>query len=210
MGLMMTLLLYKTNENLETQEKSFHILIATIGKDGIFRILKSLKTQLRENDYLTIVFDGPNWPNVQEVIEYTKDFKCKVSIIVEEINLGHWGHAIRNKHKNLKGDYVFHVDDDDDITPDCMESLRKHCIDTNKVYVFKMQLDPETIYWVDDKKIVANQIGTPMGIIPIEINKKSEFGYFYGGDFAFYKTLEDQNIPFEFVDKLTYKVKPSS
>ena len=131
MGLMMTLLLYKTNENLETQEKSFHILIATIGKDGIFRILKSLKAQLNKNDYLTIVFDGPNWPNVKEVIEYTKDFKCKVSIIVEEINLGHWGHAIRNKHKNLKGDYVFHVDDDDDIDDDVddddleAEDLRK-------------------------------------------------------------------------------------
>jgi hypothetical protein len=194
-------------ESLENQ-KSFHVLLATIGKDGIFRILRSFKTQLSENDYLTIVFDGPEWPNIQKVIDYTKDFKCHVSVIVEEENLGHWGHGIRNKHKDLKGDYVFHVDDDDDITPDCMESLRNHCNDLNKVFLFKMQLDSKQIIWTE-KKIEHSKVGTPMGILPIEINKKSDFGYFYGGDFEFYKNLENQGVPFEYVDKLIYIVKPN-
>jgi len=198
---------YETMENLDENKKSFHVLLATIGKDGIFRILQSFKTQLSENDYLTVVFDGPDWPNIQEVIDYTKDFKCHVSVIVEEENLGHWGHGIRNKHKDLKGDYVFHVDDDDDITPDCMDSLRAHCHDLNKVFLFKMQLDSKKIIWTE-KKIEHSKVGTPMGILPIEINKKSDFGYFYGGDYEFYKNLETQGVPFEYIDKLIYIVKP--
>jgi hypothetical protein len=162
-----------------------------------------------ENDYLTIVFDGPDWPNIREVAEYTKDFKCHVSVIVEEKNLGYWGHGIRNKYKDLKGDFVFHVDDDDNITPDCMDSIRENCIDLNKIYLFKMQLDSKKLVWVE-KQIKHSEVGTPMGILPIEINKKSDFGYFYGGDYDFYKNLETQGVPFEFVDKLTYIVKPKT
>lgn len=194
-------------ENFDENAKSFHILIATIGKEGIFRILNSFKTQLLQNDYLTIVFDGPDWPNIQKVIDFTKDFQCHVSVIIEEKNLGHWGHGIRNKYKDLKGDFVFHVDDDDDITSDCMESIRTNCVDLNKIYLFKMQLDSKKIIWTE-KKIKHSEVGTPMGILPIEINKKSDFGYFYGGDYEFYKNLETQGIPFEYIDKLTYVVKP--
>jgi hypothetical protein len=193
-------------ENFEGKT-SFHVLIATIGKNSIFRLLDSFNEQFTENDYITIVFDGPDWPNIQEVQEYTEDFKCNVSVIVEEKNLGYWGHAIRNKHKDLNGDFVFHVDDDDNITPDCIKILRNHCTDKNKVFVFKMKLESGEIVW-KEKKLVFSEIGTPMGILPIEINKKADFGYFYGGDHAFYKSLEDQGISFEFVDKLIYIVRP--
>ena len=197
---------FNKRENLEGKT-SFHVLIATIGKNSIFKLLNTFNEQLTENDYLTIVFDGPDWPNIQEVQEYTEDFKCTVSVIVEEKNLGYWGHAIRNKHKNLDGDFVFHVDDDDIITSDCMDTLRTHCTDKNKVCVFKMKMESGEIVW-KEKKIVFSEIGTPMGIVPIDINKKADFGYFYGGDHAFYKSLEDQGVPFEFIDKLIYIVRP--
>ena len=97
--------------NLEqSKPKSFHVLLATIGKQSIFNILSMLKIQLSNIDYLTIVFDGINKSkNIEEVKEFTKTFLCKVNIIIEENNLGYWGHAIRNKHNNLEGDFYYIV-----------------------------------------------------------------------------------------------------
>jgi GT2 family glycosyltransferase len=145
---------------------------------------------------------------VDKVKEYTKDFKCKVSIIIEEKNLGYMGHAIRNKHKNLEGDFVFHVDDDDYIVEDCLESLRKICIDTNKIYMFKMKVNSNTVFWKTNDRVWPNETATPMGIVPIELNKKSDFGYFYGGDYNYYENLSNQGFPIVFVDKIIYIVRP--
>ena len=35
----------------------FHVLIATIGRKSIFYMLKSLKDELSNDDFLTIVYD---------------------------------------------------------------------------------------------------------------------------------------------------------
>lgn len=186
----------------EIDNISFHILLATMGKDSVFDMLVLLKKQLNNQDYLTIVFDGPNLPNVEAVTIFTKNFKCKVNIIVEPINLGYWGHAIRNKHKQLIGDFVFHIDDDDTIPNDCMDTIRHHCTDKSKMYIFKMD-NRGDILW-KTHSITFCQISTQMGIIPTKINDTSTFEYYYGGDFNFYKKIEDQGVEIEYVDKITY------
>jgi hypothetical protein len=190
----------------ENEKHSFHILLATIGKDSIFDILTSFKQQLEPQDYLTIVFDGPNLPNVDKVHSFVSDFKCKVNVIVEDTNLGYWGHAIRNKHNKLTGDFVFHVDDDDNIPPDCMEILRSTCKDKSVVYIFKINNKGDIIWKTEE--IILGQIGTPSGIIPTQINPTSEFVYRYGGDYDFYKTLEKNENKIEYVDKVIYLVRP--
>ena len=182
---------------------SFHILLATMGKESVFDMLVLLKKQLCERDYLTIVFDGPDLPNVEEVRIFTKNFKCKTAIIVEPTNLGYWGHAIRNKHKNLVGDFVWHIDDDDTVPPDCMEIIRNHCVDKSKMYVFMMD-NKGNILW-KTPSITWCQISTQMGIIPTQINDISTFEYYYGGDYNFYKKIEGAGIPIEYVDKVIYK-----
>jgi hypothetical protein len=159
-----------------------------MGKESIFDILKSFEKQLNENDHLTIVFDGPGLPNVDKVKKFTKQMLCNTNIYVEETNLGYWGHAIRNKYNNLKGDFVFHVDDDDNITSDCMNEVRNICKDKNTIYIFKMKLANNDIIW-KTKEIIFGEIGTPMGIIPVNINSTSIFTYKYGGDYDFYKNL---------------------
>lgn len=184
---------------------SFHILLPTIGKDSMFGMLGKLKEQLNSNDYLTVVFDGKDWPNVEKTREFCKDFKCKTNVIVEETNLGFWGHAIRNKHNKLPGDFVFHVDDDDTIVDNCMDILRKKCSDKDTIYIFKMNNGGEIIWKTKD--IILNQIGTPMGIIPTNINHKSEFTYKYGGDYDFYKKLSDIHSKIEYNDDIIYIVK---
>lgn len=192
--------------NTEEFYPSFHILLATIGKDTIFVMLTSLKPQLEKQDYLTIVFDGPDLPNVEKVRSFVLDFKCKVNIIIENVNLGYWGHGVRNKHKNLSGDFVFHVDDDDDIVPDCIEYLRKTCKDKDTIYIFKIN-SFGNIVW-KTKNIIGTQIGTPSGIIPIHLNSTSEFRYIYGGDYFFYEKFVENKNNIEFVDKLIYIVRP--
>lgn len=182
---------------------SFHVLLATIGKDSVFDILVLLKKQMREQDYLTIVFDGPDLPNVDEVRIFTKHFKCQTNIIVEPVNLGYWGHAIRNKHKNLVGDFVWHIDDDDTVPVDCMETIRNHCLDKSKMYVFQMD-NKGDILW-KSHSITFCQISTQMGIIPSHINDISTFEYYYGGDYNFYKKIEGAGVPIEYIEKVIYR-----
>ena len=184
---------------------SFHLLLTTVGKESIFDMLVLLKKQLEPQDYLTIVFDGRDVPNIHEVKIFTKHFKCTVNVIVEETNLGYWGHAIRNKHKNLVGDFVWHIDDDDTIPADCMETIRSICENTSKMYIFKMNINGNIIW--KTRSITFCEISTQSGIIPTHINDMSNFEYYYGGDYNFYKILESQNVKIEYVDKIIYLKK---
>ena len=189
-------------------EFSFHVLLATMGKNSIFNILESFKQQLHKNDYLTIVFDGPNLPNIKEVQNMTKTFLCKTNVIVEKKNLGYYGHAIRNKHNNLKGDFVFHVDDDDNITSDCMKIIRKYCKNKNTIYIFKMKNYEQNLIIWKTKNIIFGEIGTPMGIIPTYLNSTSTFSFRYGGDYDFYKKLEKNGNNIEYIDEIIYIIHP--
>lgn len=189
---------------------SFHILLPTIGKDSIFTMLKSIKNQVSVHDYLTIVFDGPELPNIIKVKEYTNDFVCTINIIVEDTKLGYWGHGIRNKHNILLGDFIWHVDDDDIITENSMSVIRNKCKDLNTIYIFKMILDDNNnIIW-KNKRILPNEIGTPMGIVPMKLNSTSLFTFCYGGDYEFYKTLENNNpnSNIEYNEDIIYRVRP--
>ena len=190
-------------EPIETNSQySFHVLLPTIGKDSMFGMLGKLKEQLNSNDYLTVVFDGPDWPNVEKAREFCKDFKCKTNVIVEETNLGFWGHGIRNKYKNLPGDFIYGVDDDDLLMDNCFENIRKYCIDLNTVYIFKMLWKNGNITW-KQKKMIEEEIGTAMGVIPMHIMKDNEYILRRGGDFDFYTNLSKKyNI--EYVDEIIY------
>ena len=183
---------------------SYHVLLATIGKNSIFRILELLKKQLIHSDFLTIVFDGKeNANNSNNVIQFCKDFKCKVNIIVEENNLGYWGHGIRNKYNNLEGDFIYHIDDDDIIYNETFNIIRKHCKDNNLIYIFKIMLESNDIIW-KDKNIIHTKISTQSGVIPMKFNKDGFWGLRYGGDFDFYKDLSTK-FNMVFIDKLIYR-----
>lgn len=192
----------------EEQKKkySFHVLLATIGKISILNMLELLKKQLTNIDFLTIVFDGKDKSKNIEVIQhFCNDFLCNVNIIVEDNNLGYWGHGIRNKHKDLKGDFIFHIDDDDIIFDNTFDIIRKHCNDINRIYIFKIILENNKIIW-RKPEIELNYISTQSGIIPIEMNKNSYFELKYGGDYNFYKTLSEK-YDMIFIDKIIYKKK---
>ena len=194
--------IYKDEQN--NRDYSFHVLLATIGKPSIFNILNQLKLQLNTIDYLTIVFDGiNNSVNYEFVKKFCESFKCEVNVIIENENLGYWGHGIRNKYNDLKGDFIYHIDDDDSLYKDTFSNIRYHCKNLNTLYIFKIMLENNSIVW-KEKKIKYSKISTQSGVIPMHINKMGFWALKYGGDFDFYNNLSKKyNILF--IDKLIYK-----
>ena len=190
---------------METDTYSIHVLLATIGNDSIFNMLDCLKNELKNNDYLTIVFDASK-KNYDKVKIYCKDIKASVNIIYEETNLGYWGHGIRNKYNKLEGDFVYHVDDDDLILNGAFDRVRKFLLDKDTIYIFKIVTEINEIVW-KTPQIKLNNISTQNGFIPTSINDKSIWAYKYGGDFNFYNSLLKLTKKVLFVDQIIYKKK---
>jgi hypothetical protein len=192
---------YYKNEQ-KVSPHTFHILIATIGKISIFNMLNSLKNELLEQDYLTIVFDGTQ--NNYEIIKKYVDerFKCQINIILEKDNLGYWGHGIRNKYKNLEGDFIYHCDDDDVVLEGAFDKIRQICVHKDTIYLFKIKTEKGMVIW-KNKQIKLMEISTQSGIIPNEINKKGYWALKYGGDYNFYKDITKDNKVL-FINHLIY------
>lgn len=192
--------IYKESQK---NKKSINILISTIGKKSIFRTLNSLKNQLHKNDYLTIIFDGTN-NNLELVKLYAQEkFICNIDIIYEKERQGYWGHGIRNKYQDLKGDFIHHSDDDDEYLPNSINDIKNICIDNNVIYIFKIIRENGDIIW-KNKEIKINQISTQSGIIPNHINKQGYWELKYGGDFDFYKNITKNNKVL-YINKTIYK-----
>jgi len=189
------------------KNKTFNILLTTIGRPTLKRMIDSIYPQLLKDDYLTIVADC----NLSEVLlqlnDCIKNAVCTINIIQNSEMLGFFGHGSRNKWQDsLLGDYLLHGDDDDVYTSDAMDIIRQHCTES-KLYIFKMLYNftemPRT------PVIEFGNIGTPCGVIP---NKKCCFFPIweleYGGDFKFYKAVSEC-MDFEFIDKVIYRIRES-
>jgi len=182
---------------------SFHILIATINRPTLQRMLNSLLPQLTKVDHVTIVFDGfLNIPKVN-----LTHAKCIVHQFCEPTRLGFWGHGIRNKYANRleKTDFVMHADDDDSYLPNAFAELRSRCIHNESLYIAKMKLGNRIV--PEGKFIKQNHIGTPNGIIPHKFNMLSTWKSFNGGDGEFYKKLSILVSKVEYLDLLIYQVR---
>jgi hypothetical protein len=135
-------------------------------------------------------------------------FKCTVSVIVCSENLGFWGHGIRNKYQNnLCGDFIINADDDDIFTPDAFELIRKHAVDSTKLYIFKEATPFGTTVWQNEwlgsgKPMAVGAISTVCGVIP-NIKILPDWGLFYGGDGQFYVDITSTLFPeYELVDEI--------
>ena len=183
---------------------SFNILIATVGRPSLQRMLDSLSPQLVESDCLTLVFDGR--AAIPE-FNLTK-FKCKVNQFCEPVALGFWGHGIRNKYASLleKRDFVMHADDDDYYYPDVFAELRLLCKSTNTLYIAKMR-HMNGVHLPQGPFIRVNHIGTPCGIIPYDLNTKGKWITAYGGDGKFYEQIASLGSPIVFLSTLIYHVR---
>jgi hypothetical protein len=189
---------------------TFHVLIATINRPCLSRMLKSLETQLLPGDYLTLVFD--NHAEVPpEAHALVASFVCTVRLFAEPKALGFWGHAIRNKYRKLLDSttFVMHADDDDTYDLDAFSKLRQVCTDPNTLYIAKMKQGPVCIPR-PNRPLKTNNIGTPNGIIPFALNKECRFQLRHGGDGMFYEALVERATSIEQLDMVVYYVKDTS
>jgi hypothetical protein len=191
---------------------TFNVLIATIGRETLQRMLDSLTYMLDEDDCITIVFDGhseiPNF-NVSQ-------FRCKVNQFCEPVALGFFGHGIRNKYAEIMEprDFVMHADDDDIYREGIFRLLRQVCIDPFKLYIGRMISNGHIIPNHGNKKVAIGDIGTPCGVIPYELNKRGKWLHRYCGDFEFYNQisniiLQENSEGVKFIDVLIYLVTPT-
>ena len=184
---------------------SFHVLIASIGRESLQLMLNSLIPQLNSEDHITIVFDG-----VAAIPMDFRENKCKIHVCEEKVNLGFYGHAIRNKYANIleKTDFIMHADDDDTYFPNAFDNLRLLCDNKNTLYVARMLTPAGPIPFPKKtlfQSIKNNYIGTPCGIIPYKFNSKAIWELRHGGDQNFYETLE-KNTTVKFLNIIIYHV----
>ena len=183
---------------------TFNILIATVGRPTLQRMLNSLKPQLEEEDCLTIVFDGKSKiPTFN-----TSGFKCKVNQYCEPVALGFWGHSIRNKYASLleKRDFIMHADDDDYYYSNVFPDLRTLCVETNTLYIAKMRYNGG-IELPKGNCIAICNIGTPCGIIPYDLNMKGTWASEYGGDGRFYEQLARTGTAVSYLSTVIYHIR---
>ena len=192
---------------------TFHILVATAGRPELRNLLDSLRGELNSGDAITIVFDGDKSRNKSGInSEWLKGHNAKITIIEQVPSLGHWGHGIRNKYQDIlepRCTFIMHADDDDEYISGSFNKLRWLCSDKNTLYVAKMiKTDDETTEEViiprQNNEIIFSDIGTPNGIVPTPISGKSEWAHKHGGDYYYYKGLE-QYARVVFLKEIIYK-----
>lgn len=182
---------------------SINVLLTTIGRPSLHRMLSSLQSQLQEQDIITIVSDFDH--HVTDTILLQMEFKCKVDVIKNPVRLGHWGHGSRNKYQNsLKGDFIMNADDDDRYVDGAFDKIREVCTEKNKLYIFKHE-HHGAFAWHTKDHVVTGNIGTSCGVIPNTGSLPPEWGAWVGGDGNFYEKIS-KLMPYEFIDFVIYKV----
>jgi hypothetical protein len=186
---------------------SFQVLIATIGRPQLQRMLNSLLPQLSVEDQLTIVFDGHS---VIPTVDLTLA-TCSVRQYCEPIALGSFGHGVRTKYATIleKRDFVIHLDDDDDVVGGSFDKFRSLCKDVNTLYISRMVCNNGrlVIPRPNTTTVQTGNIGTPCGIVPFDLNSKADWLPIFGGDGAFYEKISSL-CKFEFLNVIHYIIRP--
>ena len=192
---------------------SFHLLIVTVGRRSLFKMLDSIIPQLKQNDSITIVYDNKDIGNTFDKVKSMKTI-CNLNVIMndETYDIEAPQHAIRNKYNDLEGDFILHADDDDIYMPGAMSHIRKYVCNPTTLYFFNLyfkidnkHIKTETFY---KNKIEINHISTQSGIIPKKINKLGIWGDRYEGDYDFYKSIEDKVYRTQYQKEIIYKMRP--
>jgi hypothetical protein len=184
-------------------EKTFNILLTTIGRDSLTRMVNSIYPQLKKDDYLTIICDCKLSDVLPKITECLEHAVCNINLVQNSEVKGFFGHNSRNFYQNnLFGDYILNADDDNYYVPNAMEMVRQSCTE-NKLYIFKCFGSGRT--FPDAYVVEYGNIDTACGVIPNNRNLPI-WEERYGGDADFYTSLIQQ-IEYEFVDNIIYRFR---
>lgn len=192
---------------------TFHVLIATAGRPSLKYMLNSIRDQLRQDDAITIIFDGEKALEKSGFSdEWLKGHISKITIKEEAVALGSWGHSARNKHQgslNPITTFLMNADDDDIYLKGAFDRLRNKCIDPEILYIATFCNDNGICVPKKDKNIIELcNIGTPCGIIPFLDANKSKWLDIRGGDYYYYKELTTFTKSTVFLNDVIYKINP--
>lgn len=191
---------------------SITYLITSTGRETLKDTLRSLYGQFAFGlDKIRLYFDGG--------FDYSLEtFSDEFALFGEDIfvaplleNLGYWGHAIRNQFQShCSTDYIHHMDDDDIYVEGSLFKIRELMkANYGKVILAKFRADGGRVVW-KKHSIEYGEIGTPSGFIFNRADIAGTWALRHGGDYLFYKEVED-NIGKEnlvFADVLVVKTKP--
>ena len=192
---------------------TFNVVLPTVGRASLRRMLSSLQTQLLPADCLTVIFDGGDAAVVAAFQSQLNSFLCRVDLIVEPQRLGAWGHNARTKHAPslTRRDFVVHADDDDYYAPGAFDVLRLLCVDRAVLYLthyYDVRLR-RFVPDLFDHEVRVGNISTQCGIIPYDVNGKAVWAPVHGGDGMFYRALFELGVPFHLlVGVVTYVYNP--
>ena len=189
---------------------TFHVLIVSGGRSSLKNMLNSLKSQLREGDGLTVVFDGAKAKGLSQYNETWKEgFKCPFTMIEEEVPMGKFGQPLHNKYQSLlepRTTYIMHADDDDEYLPGAFDGLREKCTDPTRLYIVRMK----SLKTGEDQPLTSDVtlglVGTPSGITPFDDAPKARWGENPKGDFDYYNDLKTKVASIEFLPNVIYQI----
>lgn len=184
---------------------TFHVVIATLGRPSLQRMLDSLLPQLLANDALTIVWEGHS---ARPSAFTLHGLACPLFETFHPTALGFWGHAARNTaapHLERR-DFVMHADDDDVYDAGAFDALRAACSDRQTLYIAQMRVGPH-VFPRFGPVVREGNVGTPMGIVPFDANKLAIWEHRCGGDGVFFQTVA-KHTSVHFLPILIYTVRP--
>ncbi|CAL5225566.1 g8405 [Coccomyxa viridis] len=176
-----------------------HIVIPTVGRKCIFKLLESLEPQLNSQDSVTVGFDGQDREGIFDEVQAMLQRVPGQNEAIMESAYGDMGNSIREKHKARRGDFVMFADDDNWYTPDALAMVRAVVHnDRDALYVFQLQFvegseNDKLPNMVENGEIEYGNIDTGCGVVPVKhVHLSDWFQDGYGADGAFFHQLSER------------------
>ena len=158
---------------------SLSILIPTIGRSELARLLSELVPQLLSCDEILVIGDGP-----QPLARAMADVDPRVRYL--EHGPDHcWGHPQRNWAMPLaRGAYLMSFDDDDRVAPRALERVRGAMADHPGRPLMFREYHEGSVIW-STRSVALGNVSTQMIVVPNVPERLGKWGSRYEGDYDF-------------------------
>ena len=169
-----------SNEIVRDNGIALSIIIPTIGRQELRRILEELAPQLSPQDEVLVIGDGPQ-PKAREI---AGRFDSRVKYW--EHGPDHcWGYPQRNwAMPRASGSHLMFFDDDDRCAPTALQHIRDAArANPGRPLMFR-EVHEEGLIWVR-KRVELSNVSTQLFVVPNDPTKLGAWGQRYVGDYDF-------------------------
>lgn len=161
---------------------SISVILPTLGRPCLRKVLDELRTQLSAQDEVLVIGDGP--VGAESVVEeFGKGFRY-----LEHGPDHAWGGPQRNfAIPFARGSHLMFVDDDDAILKDSLRDVRQGIKeDPDRPLMFRMYEGPLSLW--REMTLVEGNVSTQMFVTPNVAGRLGTWSRRYAGDFDFIKS----------------------